>query len=131
MYKEIWHLVREYSGKYLSRDDGERMLNKIMNVIRVLKPITKEKIFEIFDKYSEPEDHHPTYDPVRRHNWDKVANEILNALSESEPFLNKEKMVEIIYHNAGISKQHAETVVDMILNSNQSPEPYQRARIDA
>lgn len=84
MYKEIWFIVREYSGKYFSRMDGERMVNKIMNVISALKPITKEKILEIFENYAEPEDHHPTYDPVRRHNWDKVADKILNALTKSE-----------------------------------------------
>ena len=37
----------------------------------------KDAILKIFEKYAEPEDHHPIYDPVRRRNWEEVANEIL------------------------------------------------------
>ena len=37
----------------------------------------RDKIIKVFEKSAEPEDHHPTYDPVRRHNWDKVVDEII------------------------------------------------------
>ncbi len=50
MYKELWFIVREYSGKYFSRQDGERLLNKIMNLKRETdKEIIKRVWFKFRD----------------------------------------------------------------------------------